>query len=182
MNDILGKVNVGVSKIVGTCLISFFRCQSRHNGVTATEAQPRMRVMSPRSMPPSPRRVLPVRRMPRNAALRCEPPSASGRRSRRKSPRTDKALPTSDFNAQHAAACATAVDAYSPPPPRCIWLCASVRKFCWAMVLGCTRLIECSGYFFLVQLTLCTLYNLTKNTTLNVPTIQYNLQSSIVFL
>ena len=51
---------------------------------------------------------------------------------------------------------------HSPPPPRCIWLCVSVRKFCWAMVLGCTRLIECSGYFFLVQLTLCTLYNLTK--------------------
>ena len=59
---------------------------------------------------------------------------------------------------------------HSPPPPRCNWLCASVRKFCWAMVLGCTRLIECSGYFFLVQLTLCTLYNLTKNTTVNVPT------------
>ena len=59
---------------------------------------------------------------------------------------------------------------HSPPPPRCNWLCASVRKFCWAMVLGCTRLIECSGYFFLVQLTLCTLYNLTKNTIVNVPT------------
>ena len=49
MNNILGKVNVGVSKLVGTCLISFFRCQSQHNGVTATEAQRRM---------PTPRRTL----------------------------------------------------------------------------------------------------------------------------
>ena len=40
------------------------------------------------------------------AALMCEPRGASGRRSRRKSPRTDKALPTrqcSHFNAPRAA-------------------------------------------------------------------------------
>ena len=116
MNNILGKVNVGVSKLVGTCLISFFRCQSQHNGVTATEAQRRMptprrmprltrRVLSPRSLPPPRCRVLPLRRMPlaATAVLMCEPRGASGRRSRRKSPSTDKALPTSDFNAQHAA-------------------------------------------------------------------------------
>ena len=52
-------------------------------------------------------RVLPLRRMPLAAAvLMCEPRGASGRRSRRKSPRTDKALPTrqcSDFNAPRAA-------------------------------------------------------------------------------
>ena len=114
--NILGKVNVGVSKLVGTCLISFFRCQSQHNGVTATEAQRRMptprrmprltrRVLSPRSLPPPRCRVLPLRRMPlaATAVLMCEPRGASGRRSRRKSPSTDKALPTSDFNAPRAA-------------------------------------------------------------------------------
>ena len=62
MNNILGKVNVGVSKLVGTCLISFFRCQSQHNGVTATEAQRRM--PTPRRMPRLPRRVLSPRSLP----------------------------------------------------------------------------------------------------------------------
>ena len=202
---ILGKVNVGVSKLVGTCLISFFRCQSRHNGVTATEAQwhrhPNRHATTPHAdntaspyanATPHVTTMLHVATAPHAvAALMCEPRGASGRRSRRKSPRTDKALPTrqcSDFNAPRAArrtprrnqcrcichsnrSPLTAVNRrHSPPPPRCNWLCASVRKFCWAMVLGCTRLIECSGYFFLVQLTLCTLYNLTKNTIVNVPT------------
>ena len=198
MNNILGKVNVGVSKLVGTCLISFFRCQSRHNGVTATEAQCRM--PTPRRIPRLPRRVLSPRSLPQPprvanaplaaAVLMCEPRGTSGRRSRRKSPRTDKALPTrqcSDFNASRAARhMPQPMPLYMPQPPTaayctrppplaatlCTWLWASVRKFCWAMVSGCTRLIECSGYFFLVQLTLCTLYNLTKNTTVNVPTIQ----------
>ena len=65
------------------------------------------RMPTPRRMSP-PCCMLPLRRGAPHAvaALMCEPRGASGRRSRRKSPRTDKALPTrqcSDFNAPRAA-------------------------------------------------------------------------------